>query len=111
MRLSSTNFRLDFVVFSMVLFSQVEVVIANVQVGVPANQNLGSDVKSTAERLFDEGVKLYRQGTADSLRQASKKWLEALELYQKIDDKEQQSTILNSIGKRQYLTGKTLRYY
>ncbi|MFM6623182.1 MAG: tetratricopeptide repeat protein, partial [Dolichospermum sp.] len=54
--------------------------------------------KDNAKRLFNEGMKLYQQGTADSLRQAIKKWEEALPLYRVVNDQKQEATTLNNIG-------------
>ncbi|MFM6350661.1 MAG: CHAT domain-containing protein [Dolichospermum sp.] len=54
--------------------------------------------KDNAKRLFNEGMKLYQQGTADSLRQAIKKWEEALPLYRVVNDRGREATTLNNIG-------------
>ncbi|MDZ8083279.1 MAG: tetratricopeptide repeat protein, partial [Nostoc sp. DcaGUA01] len=54
--------------------------------------------RATAERLFQEGVQLYQQGTAESPRQAIGKWLEALKLWQQIDDKRWEAITLVGIG-------------
>ncbi|MDB9320120.1 tetratricopeptide repeat protein, partial [Nodularia spumigena CS-590/01A] len=43
--------------------------------------------RAAAERVYQEGVQLYQQGTAESLRQAIGKLQEALKLWQQIDDK------------------------
>ncbi|MFM6077998.1 MAG: CHAT domain-containing protein [Dolichospermum sp.] len=58
----------------------------------------GVCVNSTRVWLFNEGMKLYQQGTADSLRQAIKKWEEALPLYRVVNDQKQEATTLNNIG-------------
>ncbi|MFM5947112.1 MAG: tetratricopeptide repeat protein, partial [Dolichospermum sp.] len=70
--------------------------------------------RDNAERLFNEGMKLYQQGTADSLRQAIKKWEEALPLYRVVNDqKEEAKTLLglgfvyDALGEKQ----KALDYY
>ncbi|MFM6010546.1 MAG: tetratricopeptide repeat protein, partial [Dolichospermum sp.] len=70
--------------------------------------------RDNAERLFDEGMKLYQQGTADSLRQAIKKWEEALPLYRVVNDQKQEATTLNNIGLVYNALGekqKALDYY
>jgi CHAT domain-containing protein/Tfp pilus assembly protein PilF len=54
--------------------------------------------KEKADSIVAEGMELYRQGTADSLRQAIKKWEEALSLYQMVGDRGGEATTLNNIG-------------
>jgi CHAT domain-containing protein len=54
--------------------------------------------RATAERIFQEGMQLQKQGTAESLRQAIGKWQEALKLWQQVDDKRWEATTLNNIG-------------
>ena len=87
---------------------------------VLAKDDLGKIAQSStaktdnAERLFNEGMKLYQQGTADSLRQAIKKWEEALSLYRLLDDKKGQAISLNNIGEVYKDLGekqKALKYF
>ena len=54
--------------------------------------------RAAAKRLFDEGFQLYKQGTAESLRQARAKFVEALKLWQQVDDKAGQALALVGIG-------------
>ncbi|MDM3858078.1 MAG: tetratricopeptide repeat protein [Aphanizomenon gracile PMC649.10] len=54
--------------------------------------------KENAERVFNEGMKLYNQGSAESLRQAIKKWEEARLLYRAVGDRGGEATTLNNIG-------------
>ncbi|MDM3845653.1 MAG: tetratricopeptide repeat protein [Aphanizomenon gracile PMC638.10] len=54
--------------------------------------------KENAERVFDEGMKLYQQGSAESLRQAIQKWQEALSLYRVVNDKKNEAKTLVWIG-------------
>ncbi|OYD95136.1 hypothetical protein CDG77_10410 [Nostoc sp. 'Peltigera membranacea cyanobiont' 213] len=54
--------------------------------------------RATGQKVFDEGIALYKQGTAESLRQAIEKWLQALVLWQKAGDKSQEAKTLNNIG-------------
>ncbi len=54
--------------------------------------------KENAERLFKEGMKLYQQGSAESLRQAIQKWQEALSLYRVVNDKKNEAKTLVGIG-------------
>ena len=54
--------------------------------------------RAAAERAFQEGMQLYQQGTAESLRQAIAKWEEALPLYGAVGDKEGEAFSLGYIG-------------
>jgi CHAT domain-containing protein/Tfp pilus assembly protein PilF len=54
--------------------------------------------KENAERLFKEGMKLYNQGSAKSLRQAIKKWEEAILLLRAVGDRRGEAATLNNIG-------------
>ncbi|MDB9437981.1 tetratricopeptide repeat protein, partial [Dolichospermum lemmermannii CS-548] len=54
--------------------------------------------KENAERVFDEGMKLYQQGSAESLRQAIKKWEEAILLLRAVGNRRGEATTLNNIG-------------
>ncbi|NEP87818.1 MAG: CHAT domain-containing protein [Okeania sp. SIO2C2] len=51
-----------------------------------------------AEKVFDEGMKLYQEGTAESLRGAVPKWEEALLLFRKTGNLSREATTLNNIG-------------
>jgi CHAT domain-containing protein/Tfp pilus assembly protein PilF len=70
--------------------------------------------RAAAERVSQEGMQLYQQGTAESLRQAIAKWQEALKLWQQIDDKSLEATTLNNIGSVYDSLGEkqsALKYY
>ncbi|MBD2523993.1 tetratricopeptide repeat protein [Nostoc sp. FACHB-133] len=54
--------------------------------------------RAAAERVYQEGMQLYQQGTAESLREAIGKWQEALKLWQQVDDKRSEAITLNNIG-------------
>jgi len=54
--------------------------------------------RAAAQQALEQGVKLYRQGTAESLRQAIAKFEEALVLWRQVGDKKQEATTLNNIG-------------
>jgi tetratricopeptide (TPR) repeat protein len=54
--------------------------------------------KENAERLFEEGMTLYQQGSAESLRQAIQKWQEARLLYRAVGDRGGEATTLHNIG-------------
>ncbi|WP_442937005.1 tetratricopeptide repeat protein [Nostoc sp.] len=55
--------------------------------------------RAAAERVTQEGMQLYEQGTAESLRQAIRKWQEGLKLWQQVDDKGWEATTLLGIGR------------
>ena len=55
--------------------------------------------KENAERVFDEGMKLYQQGSAESLRQAIQKWQEARLLYRAVGDRRVEAITLTGIGR------------
>ncbi|PHJ60815.1 tetratricopeptide TPR_1 repeat-containing protein [Nostoc linckia z18] len=70
--------------------------------------------RAAAERVSQEGMQLYQQGTAESLRQAIGKWQEALKLWQQVDDKRWEAITLlriarvyNDLGEKQ----QALKYY
>ncbi|MHC5731027.1 MAG: hypothetical protein ACYTXY_44415, partial [Nostoc sp.] len=55
--------------------------------------------RAAAKRVFQEGMQLYEQGTAESLREAIGKWQEALKLWQQVDEKRWEAVTLVKIGK------------
>ncbi|WP_013323570.1 CHAT domain-containing tetratricopeptide repeat protein [Gloeothece verrucosa] len=72
------------------------------------------DEAAQAERLFNEGMELYKQLTAESRQQAIQKWEEALPFYKTLGDKSQEAETLywlgyvyDDLGERQ----KALDYY
>ncbi|MBD2363427.1 tetratricopeptide repeat protein [Anabaena minutissima FACHB-250] len=70
--------------------------------------------RAAADKLTQEGLKLFQQGTAESLRQAREKWLEALKLWQQVDDKTWQANTLIGIGRIYADLGEkqeALKYY
>jgi CHAT domain-containing protein/Flp pilus assembly protein TadD len=70
--------------------------------------------RAAAQRLYDEGFKLYNQGTAESLRSALEKWKQALILWQQVGNKVAEAATLNNIGLLySYLDDKqqALNYY
>ncbi|MBD2212106.1 tetratricopeptide repeat protein [Nostoc linckia FACHB-104] len=70
--------------------------------------------RTAAQKAFDEGMALYKKGTAESLRQAIEKWQEAVVLWQKARDKEWLSVTITAIGRVYSDLGqkqKSLEYY
>jgi CHAT domain-containing protein/predicted negative regulator of RcsB-dependent stress response len=64
----------------------------------PANTSQDA-TSAAANRAFQEGVKLYKQGTAESLLQAIIKFQEALPLYRNVGDKKLEAVTLLGIGR------------
>ncbi|BAY66449.1 TPR domain protein [Calothrix brevissima NIES-22] len=70
--------------------------------------------RAEAERLTQEGLQLFQQGTAESLRQAIVKNQQALKLWQQLGDRKWQATILLGIGRIYDLLGdkqQALKFY
>jgi tetratricopeptide (TPR) repeat protein len=73
-----------------------------------------TDKRAEAERLYDEGVELFRQGTAESLQQAIEKLETALPLWRELGDESKEARINLILGKTHDLLGlkqKALDYY
>jgi CHAT domain-containing protein/Tfp pilus assembly protein PilF len=69
---------------------------------------------AAAVRLLDEGVQLYKQGTAESLQQALDKWKQTLPLWRQLGEKEGEAAALLGIGKIYSDLGdkqEALKYY
>jgi len=65
----------------------------------PVQAQTNETKKAEAERLFNEGMQLFQQGTAESLQQAITKWEQALPLWRKLEDKAQEAFINLALGK------------
>ncbi|MGB3637400.1 MAG: tetratricopeptide repeat protein, partial [Rivularia sp. (in: cyanobacteria)] len=70
--------------------------------------------EAAAKKAFNEGMTLYKQGTAESLRQAIVKWEQALKLWSKVPSKAEKAKTLvwlgfvySSLGEKQ----KALEFY
>ncbi len=92
------TYRTFAVFISMLLLSNVGLAAGRDDVKAQQQPREQQRTSAAAERVFDEGMKLYDQGTAESLRYSIDKWEEALKLYRQIDDKGKQATTLNNIG-------------
>ncbi|MBD2672107.1 tetratricopeptide repeat protein, partial [Arthrospira platensis FACHB-439] len=69
---------------------------------------------SEADRLLNEGLQLFQQGTAESLREALEKWQAARELYRAAGDKGNEAVTLLGMGRINDLLGEkqtALDYY
>ncbi|NJR15755.1 MAG: CHAT domain-containing protein [Calothrix sp. CSU_2_0] len=73
--------------------------LAQLQIAQQPATTQPNATRAEAEELMQEGMQLYRQGTAESLVAARNKWEQALVLWQKLDDKKKQATTLNNIGR------------
>ncbi|MBW3587521.1 MAG: hypothetical protein KY448_17290 [Cyanobacteria bacterium 0813] len=85
---------------------------ASILLGVPAvaapsvikisqgvSQQGGGNPAEAAERALTEGVQMFQQGTAESLRKAIAKLEEALKLYREAGDSSAQAVILLVLGR------------
>ncbi|MDT9298523.1 MAG: hypothetical protein P5700_26695, partial [Arthrospira platensis PCC 7345] len=61
---------------------------------------------SEADRLRQEGLQLFQQGTAESLRQALEKWQVARQLYRAAGDRRGEAVTLLSMGRINDLLGE-----
>ncbi len=69
------------------------------QIAQQAQSNPQQATGAAAQRVFQEGVQLYKQGTAKSLQKAIEKWEEALKLFRAVDDKAGETLTLVGIGR------------
>jgi CHAT domain-containing protein/Tfp pilus assembly protein PilF len=87
-------------------------VTASILLGVPAvavpsamkisqgvSQQGGGNAAADAEKALKEGLQLYQQGTAESLRKAIAKFEEALKLYRATGDRNMEASTLSKIGR------------
>ena len=70
----------------------------SVQIAQRSEATSTQATRAAAKRLNDEGFKLFKQGTAESLRSAIEKWKQALPLWQQVGDKKQEANTLLGIG-------------
>ncbi|MEQ8383134.1 MAG: tetratricopeptide repeat protein [Coleofasciculus sp. A1-SPW-01] len=73
-----------------------------------------TDKRAEAERLTNEGLQLFQQGTAESLQQAIEKWETALPLWREVGDQSKEAFINLALGSTHNLLGfnqKALDYY
>ncbi|MBW4613292.1 MAG: CHAT domain-containing protein [Desmonostoc vinosum HA7617-LM4] len=101
---------------SVVLLSDsVRATLSNTPLQIAQQSTTQQDAtRAAAERLLQEGLELYKQGTAESLQQATNKWQEALKLWRQVGDKVKEATTLNNIGLVYNLLGdkqKALLFY
>ncbi|MEG5040046.1 tetratricopeptide repeat protein [Microcoleus sp. B3-C5] len=85
-----------------------------IKVSQGVSQQGGGNPAAAAERAFKEGMQLYQQGTAESLRKAIAKLEEALKLIRAVGNRRGEAAILNNIGKVYSELGekqKALEYY
>ncbi|WP_261208548.1 CHAT domain-containing protein [Laspinema sp. D2d] len=79
-----------------------------------AQNSSSAEGSAEGDRLFQEGVQLFQQGTAESLRQALQKWEAARPLYQDAGDAAKEAATLLGIGRISDLLGEkqtALDYY
>ncbi|MDJ0697239.1 CHAT domain-containing tetratricopeptide repeat protein [Mastigocoleus sp. MO_188.B34] len=108
-----------FVLFiSLFLLSQSNIASAGnyeLEIAQQSVTNNQDATRAKAQRLTVEGLKLFEQGTPESLKQAINKWERALELWQKLgEDKKTLIIITGSIGHAYRSLGdkqQALKYY
>ncbi|MCC3439613.1 MAG: hypothetical protein EAZ39_30785, partial [Oscillatoriales cyanobacterium] len=84
------------------------------QISQGVSQQGGGNTAAAAEKSLKEGLQLYQQGTAESLKGAIAKFEEALKLYREAGDRGGEAVTLNNIGKVYSDLGekqKALEYY
>jgi len=69
-----------------------------IQISQRVSQQSGGN-RATAEKALTEGVQLYQQGTAQSLRKALAKYEEALNLFREVDDRAQEALTLRKLSR------------
>jgi len=72
------------------------------------------ETKAAAQKALQEGLQLFRQGTAESLRQAIQKWQEAVPLFRVVGDSSGEASALLGIGRVYSDLGekqKAIEYY
>ncbi|NJM22426.1 MAG: tetratricopeptide repeat protein, partial [Richelia sp. SM1_7_0] len=89
-------------VFSLVLLSESVGAGVNrkqLQIAQQPASNPQNPTRAEAEKLTQEGMQLFRQGTKESLLAARGKWEAALVLWQQLGGKERQAFVLVGIGR------------
>ncbi|MFK0732449.1 MAG: tetratricopeptide repeat protein, partial [Gloeotrichia echinulata HAB0833] len=94
-----TRYSLTVLLSLVMLAESVGATPRNTQLQIAQQSGTPQDANRTAaEKLFQEGLELFKQGTAESQRQAIKKWEEALKLWRQVDDKKWEAVTLLGIG-------------
>jgi CHAT domain-containing protein/Tfp pilus assembly protein PilF len=96
---SFTRYSLILLLSAVFLSSVAATRSTSVQIAQQQETTSQQAIRAAAQRLLDEGLQLYKQSTAESLRQAIEKWKQALPLWQQVDEKKKEATIINNIGK------------
>jgi CHAT domain-containing protein/Tfp pilus assembly protein PilF len=95
------RFPVSVLLMSILLLSSVIAIPGRMGISI-AQQPTATQQEATraaAERLLQEALQLYKQGTAESKRQALAKLKEALKLFRAVVDKEGEAVTLFGIGK------------
>jgi len=77
-------------------------------------QNIIAQTDTQAEQLLDDGWALFKEGSAESLQQAIRKWEQALPLWQKVGNQEKEALLNLALGRVYDDLGfkpKALEYY
>ena len=111
---SFTRYSLILLLSGVLLSSVAATGSTSVQIAQRSETASTQATRAAAQRLHHEGLQLYKQGTAESLRQAIEKWKQALPLWQKVGEKKWEALTLTGIGRiYDNLSEKqqTLNYY
>jgi CHAT domain-containing protein/Tfp pilus assembly protein PilF len=84
------------------------------QASFPILPRLIAQTDSQAQQLSDEGFALFKKGSGESSQQAIRKWEQALSLWQKVGNKEQEALLNLALGRVYDDLGfkpKALEYY
>ncbi|MBD2610385.1 CHAT domain-containing protein [Nostoc punctiforme FACHB-252] len=98
----------SFILFaSIVLVSQTVVtIVGQTEASFAQSSTTRSpQTSATAEKLYEEGIELYNQGTPKSLREAIFKLQEALQLWRDIGNKESEANTIHDIGRAYFGLG------
>ncbi|MGI2901963.1 CHAT domain-containing tetratricopeptide repeat protein [Tolypothrix sp. VBCCA 56010] len=96
---SFTRYSLILLLAGVFLSSVATTGSTSVQIAQRSETASQQATSAAAKRLFDEGLQLYKQGTAESRRQAIEKFKQALPLMRQVGEKVREATTLNNIGK------------
>ncbi|MBW4476641.1 MAG: CHAT domain-containing protein [Tolypothrix brevis GSE-NOS-MK-07-07A] len=100
LRTRSCRYSLIFLVSLLFLSDSVgaKTALTGLEVAQQQSTTQKDAIRAQAQKANNEAYTLYKQGTAQSLRQAIVKWEEALVLWRRVGDKKQQAITLNKIG-------------
>jgi CHAT domain-containing protein/Flp pilus assembly protein TadD len=96
---SITRYSLILLLNAVFLSSVAATRSTSVQIAQRSEATSQEATRAAAKRLHDEGLQLYKQGTAESLRQGIEKWKQALPLWRQVGEKKWEALTLVGIGR------------